>query len=247
MLAIKISNLIKKFGDNTVLKDISLEVENGKIVSIIGPSGSGKSTLLRCIANLEKITAGDIEIYGHPLVTKGKYVSHKKQRELTNDMNMVFQSFNLFPHYSALDNIVKPQVLVEGKSRENAVEVAVKLLERVNLSHRKDAYPSQLSGGESQRVAIARSLARSPKMILFDEPTSALDPEMVTEVLEVIRGLKDEGMTLVIVTHEMNFAREISDRVIFMDDGKIIEDGTPKELFENTQNKRAADFIKKIL
>lgn len=200
MLAIKISNLIKKFDDNTVLKDISLEVENGKIVSIIGPSGSGKSTLLRCIANLEKITAGDIEIYGHPLVTKGKYVSHKRQRELTNDMNMVFQSFNLFPHYSALDNIVKPQMLVEGKTRENAVEVAVKLLERVNLSHRMDAYPSQLSGGESQRVAIARSLARSPKMILFDEPTSALDPEMVTEVLEVIRGLKDEGMTLVIVT-----------------------------------------------
>ncbi|SHJ72625.1 polar amino acid transport system ATP-binding protein [Dethiosulfatibacter aminovorans DSM 17477] len=247
MLAIKINNLIKKFDDNTVLKDISLEVENGKIVSIIGPSGSGKSTLLRCIANLEKITAGDIEIYGHPLVIKGKYVSHKKQRELTNDMNMVFQSFNLFPHYSALDNIVRPQMLVEGKTRENAVEVAVKLLERVNLYHRKDAYPSQLSGGESQRVAIARSLARSPKMILFDEPTSALDPEMVTEVLEVIRGLKDEGMTLVIVTHEMNFAREISDRVIFMADGKIVEDGTPQELFENTKNKRAADFIKKIL
>jgi ABC-type polar amino acid transport system ATPase subunit len=247
MLAIKINNLIKKFGDNTVLKDISLTVENGKIISIIGPSGSGKSTLLRCIANLEKISEGDIEIYGHSLVNRGKYVNHKKQRELTNDMNMVFQSFNLFPHYSALDNIVKPQMLVEGKTRENAVETAIRLLERVNLSHRKDAYPSQLSGGESQRVAIARSLARSPKMILFDEPTSALDPEMVTEVLEVIRGLKDEGMTLVIVTHEMNFAKEISDRVIFMDEGKIIEDGTPKEIFENTQNKRTAEFIKKIL
>lgn len=247
MLAIKINNLIKKFGDNTVLKDVSLEVENGKILSIIGPSGSGKSTLLRCIANLEKISEGDIEIYGHQLVSKGKYVNHKKQRELTNDMNMVFQSFNLFPHFSALDNIVKPQVLVEGKSREDAVENAVKLLKRVNLIDRKDAYPSQLSGGESQRVAIARALARSPKMILFDEPTSALDPEMVTEVLEVIRGLKDEGMTLVIVTHEMNFAKEISDRVLFMDKGEIIEDGTPEELFENTKNKRAAEFIKKIL
>jgi|SRR6056297_364717 len=247
MEAIKIKNLTKKFGKDEVLKDISLNVKKGDIVSIIGPSGSGKSTLLRCIANLEKITEGSIEIYGHKLVENSNYVSHKSQRELTNEMNMVFQSFNLFPHYTALDNIIKPQILVEGITRSDAEKTALELLERVNLINRKDAYPSELSGGESQRVAIARALARKPKMILFDEPTSALDPEMVTEVLEVIKGLQNIGMTLVIVTHEMNFAKEISDRVLFMDKGRIIVDETPENLFKNTENKRAIEFIKKIL
>ncbi|MGL4534280.1 MAG: amino acid ABC transporter ATP-binding protein [Fusobacteriaceae bacterium] len=227
-MAIKIENLKKILAGNEVLKEVNLKIEKGETVSIIGPSGSGKSTLLRCIVGLEKNDGGSI--------TSSEKI----------EMGMIFQSFNLFPHKTALENIMESLIIVDKIEKNKAEEIGMKLLERVGLKEKKDSYPSELSGGQKQRVAIARALARSPKILLFDEPTSALDPEMVKEVLEVINELKKSKMTMIIVSHEMQFVKQISDKVIFMDDGKIILEGSSKEIFETNKNERVQKFLEKI-
>lgn len=238
---IKINNLHKNFGKLAVLKGIDLTVAEKEVVVIIGPSGSGKSTLLRCINYLEKPTDGEVVVDNIPLNSDANI---NKVRE---EVGMVFQRFNLFGHMSVLENIMLAPMKVRKETKEQAKQEALKLLEKVGLADKAEAYPAQLSGGQQQRVAIARALAMKPKLMLFDEPTSALDPEMVNEVLEVMNALAKEGMTMVVVTHEMGFAREVGDRVIFMDEGKIVEVGTPTEIFSNAKEERTKLFLSKVL
>ncbi|MEK6454888.1 amino acid ABC transporter ATP-binding protein [Caldifermentibacillus hisashii] len=242
MEKIKVKNLKKNFGDLEVLKSISLDVHEGEVICIIGPSGSGKSTFLRCLNLLEEVTEGEVIVHGVNLTDKN--IDINKVRE---NIGMVFQHFNLFPHLTVLENITLAPVELKKATKEEAKEAALKLLERVGLKDKAEVKPDQLSGGQKQRVAIARALAMKPDIMLFDEPTSALDPEMVGEVLAVMKQLAEEGMTMVIVTHEMGFAREVADRVIFMDGGYIIEQGTPEEIFGNPQNERTKDFLNKVL
>lgn len=241
-MMLEVKNLHKSFGKHEILKGINLSVEEGEVVVIIGPSGSGKSTLLRCINFLEKKQKGVININGVRIENKERTINKMRQ-----DVGMVFQHFNLFPHKTVLGNIIEGPVQVKGENKQIAIPEALGLLEKVGLIDKKDAYPAMLSGGQKQRVAIARTLAMKPQMILFDEPTSALDPELVGEVLNVMKELALEGMTMIIVSHEMGFAREVSDRVIFMDDGKILEEGTPDHIFTNPQNERTQTFLSKIL
>ncbi|OZE98023.1 amino acid ABC transporter ATP-binding protein [Rhodococcoides fascians] len=239
---ISIKALEKAFGDNRVLKGIDAEIANGEVVCVIGPSGSGKSTFLRCLNKLEDITGGHVVVDGVDLTDKNVNLDKIRQ-----NIGMVFQHFNLFPHMTALENVMLAPVETKKMSKSEAKNTALKLLEQVGLSERADYKPASLSGGQKQRVAIARALAMSPSIMLFDEATSALDPEMVGEVLQVLRDLAKGGMTMVVVTHEMGFAREVSDRVIFMADGVIVEEGTPDQLFGNPQNPRTQDFLNKVL
>ncbi|MFZ2928969.1 MAG: amino acid ABC transporter ATP-binding protein [Lactococcus raffinolactis] len=239
---INVTNLKKSFGSNEVLKGIDLEIAEGEVVCIIGPSGSGKSTLLRCLNKLEEVTDGHVVIDGQDITEKTTDIN--KVRE---EIGMVFQHFNLFPHLSVMDNITLAPVELKRENKESAKAKAIELLETVGLSEKADAFPSSLSGGQKQRVAIARALAMNPEIMLFDEPTSALDPEMVGDVLEVMKKLAKQGMTMVVVTHEMGFAREVGHRVIFMDGGYIVEEGTPDEVFGNPQNPRTQDFLNKVL
>jgi polar amino acid transport system ATP-binding protein len=242
-------NIIKNFDKTEVLKGISLEVEEGEIVAIIGPSGSGKSTLLRCLTQLEKIDMGRIEI-GEKLMVDTEadlgYADAKTLHEIILEVGLVFQNFNLFPHFSVLRNIVDAQVRVLGTDKKEAAEKAMLLLDKMNLRDKANAYPCELSGGQQQRIAIARALALNPRILFFDEPTSALDPELTGEILKVIRSLAEEKMTMVIVTHEMAFAKDVADRVIFMDEGVIIEQGTPEEVFSKSSNQRTKDFLQRF-
>ncbi|OEF99491.1 peptide ABC transporter ATP-binding protein [Vulcanibacillus modesticaldus] len=239
---IRLENLHKSFGDLKVLKGISLQVQEKEVVCIIGPSGSGKSTLLRCINLLENVQSGTVIVNNIDLTDKSTDIN-----AVRTEVGMVFQNFNLFPHKTVLENITLAPIKVRKWSQEQAEEKALTLLAKVGLADKANVYPDSLSGGQKQRVAIARALAMEPKVMLFDEPTSALDPEMVGEVLEVMKQLADEGMTMVIVTHEMGFAREVSDRVIFMDEGYIIEENVPEKLFSSPQNPRTQSFLSKIL
>ena len=239
---IEIKNLKKQFGSLEVLKGVNLKIDDGEVVSIIGPSGSGKSTLLRCINLLEQPTSGQVIIDGQDITAKG--VDIQKVRE---EVGMVFQHFNLFRNKNVMQNMIYAPMKVRGLSEKDATEKAMQLLERVGLVDKAYEYPSMLSGGQQQRVAIARALAMEPKTLLFDEPTSALDPEMVKEVLDVIRSLVSTGITMAIVTHEMGFAREVSDRVLFMDEGVIAEQGTPEDVFDHTRSERAKDFFRKVI
>ena len=239
---ISVKNLKKNFGSLEVLRHISLDVAEGEVVCLIGPSGSGKSTFLRCLNRLETITAGEVVVDGHPISDSN--VNINKVRE---NIGMVFQHFNLFPHLTVQDNITLAPVELKKMDKENAAKKAIELLERVGLADKAKTYPGQLSGGQKQRVAIARALAMNPDIMLFDEPTSALDPEMVGEVLEVMKQLAADGMTMVVVTHEMGFAREVADRVIFMDEGLIVEEGTPEEIFGNPKEERTIGFLNKVL
>lgn len=242
MIKVKVENLKKNFGSLEVLKDINMEVKEGEVVCLIGPSGSGKSTFLRCLNKLEEPTAGVIIVDDYDLMAKTSDIN-----KIRENIGMVFQQFNLFPHLSVLQNIMLAPVDRKRMTKEQAEEKAKKLLDRVGLLEKADVYPASLSGGQQQRVAIARALAMEPDIMLFDEPTSALDPEMVGEVLEVMKQLAAEGMTMVVVTHEMGFAREVADRVVFMDGGYIVEEGTPEEVFGNPKNKRTQDFLNKVL
>ncbi len=239
---ISVQNLVKKYGNNTVLNDISISIKEGDVVCIIGPSGSGKSTFLRCLNKLEEPTSGDIVIDGAHLMDKNTDINLVRQH-----IGMVFQHFNLFPHLTVLENIILAPMDVKKASRDEAEKNAIRLLDVVGLADKKDMKPDNLSGGQKQRVAIARALAMNPDIMLFDEPTSALDPEMVGDVLNVMKDLAKQGMTMVIVTHEMGFAKEVANRVLFTDGGKILEDGTPQQIFENPQNERTKDFLNKIL
>ncbi|MBQ2941373.1 MAG: amino acid ABC transporter ATP-binding protein [Clostridia bacterium] len=239
---IKVSGLKKKFGKLKVLCGIDIEITEGEVVCIIGPSGSGKSTFLRCLNRLEESSAGTIIVDGNDITDKK--VKINKVRE---NIGMVFQQFNLFPHLSVLKNIMLAPVDLKKMTKEDAEKKAMELLERVGLADKAKSFPRQLSGGQQQRVAIARALAMNPDIMLFDEPTSALDPEMVGEVLQVMKELASSGMTMVVVTHEMGFAREVADRVIFMDEGVIMEEGVPSELFSNPQNERTQNFLKCVL
>lgn len=239
---ITVKNLYKSFGKLEVLKDVSCNISKGEVVAIIGPSGSGKSTLLRCINLLEVPTNGDVIIEGEKINEKGVDINKVRQK-----MGMVFQQFNLFPHLSVMDNITLAPKKLRNISNGQAESEAVELLNKVGLIDKKDAYPVQLSGGQKQRIAIARALAMKPHIMLFDEPTSALDPEMVKEVLNVIKDLANEGMTMAIVTHEMGFAKEVADRILFMDEGRIVEEGSPKNIFENPVNERTKSFLSKVL
>ena len=239
---IKVENLHKYFGELEVLKGVNADIKKGEVVCVIGPSGSGKSTFLRCINLLEMPTKGEIFIDGIPVIENIKNIDSLRTR-----VGMVFQQFNLFPNMSVLDNITLAPVKVLKMNKSDAEANAKELLERVGLAEKADTYPNRLSGGQKQRVAIARALAMNPEVMLFDEPTSALDPEMVGEVLEVMKQLADSGMTMVVVTHEMGFAREVSDRVLFMEEGIIYEEGTPEEIFGSPQKPRTKDFLSKVL
>ena len=239
---IKVENLSKNFGNLKVLKNISTTINKGEIISIIGPSGSGKSTFLRCINKLEEPTEGHIYIDGMDLMDKKTDINKIRER-----VGMVFQHFNLFPNMTVLENLTLSPTMVKKESKEEAEKYALYLLEKVGLSDKAKSYPTQLSGGQKQRIAIARALAMKPEVILFDEPTSALDPEMIKEVLDVMRDLAKEGMTMLIVTHEMGFARNVGNRILFMDNGEIIEDCSPKDFFENPTNDRIKDFLNKVL
>lgn len=239
---IKVENLTKSFGDLEVLKGINQEIKDGEVVVVIGPSGSGKSTFLRCLNLLESPTSGKIFVDNEEITSKK--IDINKVRE---DMGMVFQSFNLFNNLNILDNITLAPTLVKKMEKAKAEEKARELLARVGLPDKAEAFPKSLSGGQKQRIAIARALAMNPKVMLFDEPTSALDPEMVGEVLDIMKDLAKEGMTMVVVTHEMGFAREVGDRIIFMDGGYVVEEGSPEEIFGNPQNDRTKDFLGKVL
>lgn len=239
---IRVENLKKTFGKNEVLKDISVTIKPQEVVVVIGPSGSGKSTFLRCLNLLETITAGHVYIEGVDITDKKTDIN-----KIRTEVGMVFQQFNLFPHKTVLENIILAPMKVKKQSREQAMKKARELLGKVGLAEKENVYPDSLSGGQKQRVAIARALAMEPKIMLFDEPTSALDPEMVGEVLEVMKQLAREGMTMVVVTHEMGFAREVGDRVIFMDGGYIVEENTPNQLFNNPQHERTKLFLSKVL
>ena len=252
MSIIKTENICKSFGSVEVLKNVSLTVEPGEVVVIIGPSGAGKSTYLRTLNHLEKPTSGKIwiddkliedRVNGHNQVK----LPHKERAAILLEMGMVFQRFNLFPHKTALQNVMLAPMNVKGVPEKEAKEKAVKLLNQVGLGDRLDSYPAKLSGGQQQRVAIARALAMEPKMMLFDEPTSALDPELVGDVLNVMKELAEEGMTMLVVTHEMGFAREVADRVVFMYDGAILEEGSPKEIFTNPKHDRTRQFLQSVL
>lgn len=246
---VRIEKLNKHFGALHVLCDVNVDVAPGEVVVVIGASGSGKSTLIRCVNALERFEGGRIVVDGIELLPHGKTSSGKKSdiRSVRRDAGMVFQQFNLFPHMSCLDNITLAPVKVRGMTRDKARTQALDLLKRVGIEDQALKYPSQLSGGQQQRLAIARSLAMQPNLMLFDEPTSALDPEMVGEVLDVMRELASSGMTMVIVTHEMGFAREVADRVIYMDKGTIVEEGVPDELFGNPQHERTRSFLARVL
>ncbi|CAL28336.1 amino acid ABC transporter ATP-binding protein [Staphylococcus carnosus] len=239
---INIKQLKKSFGTNDVLKNINLNVENGEVVAIIGPSGGGKSTLLRCINLLEQPDSGEIIFEGDNILNKNISLNHLRQK-----MGMVFQNFNLFPHKTVKENIMLAPQLLKKNDTASLKSEAEELLKKVGLEDKGDSYPSQLSGGQKQRVAIARALAMHPDVLLFDEPTSALDPEVVGDVLHVMKKLAKEGMTMVVVTHEMNFARDVSDKVIFMADGVVAEYGTPTEIFENPKNERTKQFLQRVL
>lgn len=244
---ISVRNLQKTFNDGVqVLKDISFTVEQGEVLGIIGPSGSGKSTILRCISQLETVSGGTIKICGETLVENGVYADKEKRQKIILKSGLVFQNFNLFPHYSVLKNVVAPQMQVLKKSREEAEAVAMTLLERMDLKHKAQNYPCELSGGQQQRVSIARALALKPEVLLFDEPTSALDPELTGEILAVIKELAEEKMTMVVVTHEMAFARDLSSKIIFMDGGVIVEQGEPESVINNPQNERTKLFLSRF-
>jgi polar amino acid transport system ATP-binding protein len=236
-------DITKKFNDLTVFENLNVKVSKGEVLVIIGPSGSGKSTFLRCLNHLETINEGKIIIEGEELDGKNKTLL----RKITTKMGMVFQNFNLFPHMTALENVMEAPITVKKENKEEAKARAEMLLKKVGLGDKIDYYPSKLSGGQKQRVAIARALAMQPDIMLFDEPTSALDPELVGEVLNVMKELASEGMTMVVVTHEMSFARDVADRVIFMDGGKIVEENTPEEMFTNPKEERTKEFLKKVL
>ena len=238
---VEVKNLKKQYGDNVILKNINLHIDRGEVVSLIGPSGSGKSTILRCIADLESITSGEILIEGNNLTDKN--VDKKIKKEMLLKTGMVFQTFNLFPHMSVRNNIVRTLKLVKNMNTEKAESIVKEMLSLVGLSDKINNYPNELSGGQKQRVAIARALALKPDIMLFDEPTSALDPELVKEVLDIIRKLKSQKITMLIVSHEMNFVHEISDRVIIMEKGEILETGTPKQIFENPSSQRVREFL----
>lgn len=239
---INVSNLYKSFGKNNVLKDINETIGKGEVVVIIGPSGSGKSTFLRCLNLLEKPTSGTINFEGEDITNKSININKIREK-----MGMVFQQFNLFPHKTVMENLTIGPIKIKNISNEEAFKKGSELLEKVGLLDKRDAYPNSLSGGQKQRIAIARALAMEPDVMLFDEPTSALDPEMVGEVLNVMKSLAKDGMTMVVVTHEMGFAKEVGDRILFMDEGKIIEEGTPEEIFKNPKNSRTQDFLSKVL
>ncbi len=244
---VEIKNLKKSFGDNEVIKDVSLEVKQGEVVSVIGPSGSGKSTLLRCATLLETMDAGELSYMGKKAAYMGKdgrsvYASKAELKEIRECFGLVFQNFNLFPHFSVLKNVMDAPVVAHNMPKDKAKEKALALLKQFGLLDKADNYPCQLSGGQQQRVSIVRALALNPKVIFFDEPTSALDPELTGEVLKAIKELANEHMTMIIVTHEMNFAREVSDRVIFMENGYIVIEGTPKEVFDS-DNDRVRAFV----
>ena len=241
-MIIEILNLVKRFGKHTVLDGVSLSVQSGEVLVIFGPSGSGKSTLLRCINGLERADGGKI-------VVDGIELDHNKEhvRQVRAECGMVFQQFNLFPHLSVLENICLPQRVVRKRNLVEAEAVAKKLLERVGLLEKKAVFPAQLSGGQQQRVAIARALGMNPRIMLFDEPTSALDPEMIGEVLDVMKKLAKEGMTMLVVSHEIGFAREVAHRMIFLDEGKIVEEGKPEEILNRPKNKRTVEFLGKVL
>lgn len=244
---IKIENLKKTFNDNLeILKGISFSVKKGEVLSIIGPSGSGKSTLLRCISQLEDVTDGSITICGKKLVENGVYVDKKLKHEIILKSGLVFQNFNLFPHYSVLKNVTEPQIQVLKRPKDEAEQIAMELLERMGLSQKAKSYPCELSGGQQQRVSIARALALKPEVLLFDEPTSALDPELTGEILAVIKELASEKMTMVVVTHEMAFARDISTEIIFMDGGVIVEQGEPNQVINNPQTERMKAFLSRF-
>ncbi|MEV8094892.1 amino acid ABC transporter ATP-binding protein [Kitasatospora sp. NPDC085879] len=249
---VRAESVHKSYGLVEVLKGIDLEVKTGEVFVLVGPSGSGKSTFLRCINHLEKINAGRLYVDGDLVGyrQKGERLYELKDSEVARqraDIGMVFQHFNLFPHMTALENVVEAPVQVKGESKSAAKERGLALLERVGLAGKAASYPSQLSGGQQQRVAIARALAMQPKLMLFDEPTSALDPELVGEVLDVMRGLAEEGMTMVVVTHEMGFAREVGDALVFMDAGVVVESGDPREVLSNPQHERTKLFLSKVL
>lgn len=242
---IEVVNLKKNFGRNEVLKDISFSVEKGEVISILGPSGSGKTTLLRCLNFLERADDGFITIDDEKVSVKK--ASKDAISRLRKKTSMVFQSYNLFEHKTALENITEGLIIVQKKDKKTAIQIAEDMLKKVGLLHKRDSYPSQLSGGQKQRIGIARALALNPEVILFDEPTSALDPELVGEVLDVIRKIAKEGKTMIIVTHEISFAREISDRIIFMDGGVIVEQGTTKEFFNGYKEERTKQFLSRLL
>lgn len=239
---IHVNNLHKSFGKNDVLKGINEHIKKGEVVVVIGPSGSGKSTFLRCLNLLEEPTSGEIVFEGNSITDKKVDINKIREK-----MGMVFQQFNLFPHKTVLENLTIAPIKVKGISKAEAEKEAFELLERVGLTDKAKAYPSSLSGGQKQRIAIARALAMEPDVMLFDEPTSALDPEMVGEVLSVMKDLAKDGMTMVVVTHEMGFAREVGDRILFMDAGNIVEQGTPEEIFSHPKNSRTIDFLSKVL
>ncbi len=241
-MIISIKNIVCRFGETTALDDVSLSVNQGEVVVILGPSGSGKSTLLRCLNALEEIQSGEINIDGF-LIDR----NHRQIHQIRLEVGMVFQQFNLFPHLSVLENVNLAQRVVRKRSREEAARVSQELLSKVDLEDKVDAFPGQLSGGQKQRVAIARALAINPKIMLFDEVTSALDPEMIGEVLEVMKQLAREGMTMLVVSHEIGFAREVADRIVFLDEGRIVEEGTPQEFFANPKNQRTRDFLAHVL
>lgn len=252
MAFIEMKDIVKTYGSSVVLHGVSLSMEKGKVVSIIGPSGAGKSTFLRCLNHLEIIQKGSICINGQYLARmdaegNSVYAPEKEMRKICLNMGMVFQSFNLFPHMTVLENIMAAPVYVKGMTREEILPVAQRLLEKVGLWNKRDFYPGNLSGGQKQRVAIARALAMNPEIMLFDEPTSALDPELTGEVLKTIKQLADEDMTMIIVTHEMAFARSVSDKVLFMVDGRIEEEGTSEQIFDHPKNERTKTFLQHIL
>ena len=252
MAFIEMKDIVKEYGSSVVLHGVSLSMEKGQVVSIIGPSGAGKSTFLRCLNHLEIIQKGSICVDGQYLARmdaegNSVYAPEKEMRKICLNMGMVFQSFNLFPHMTVLENIMAAPVYVKGMTREEILPVAQQLLEKVGLWNKRDFYPGNLSGGQKQRVAIARALAMNPEIMLFDEPTSALDPELTGEVLKTIKQLADEDMTMIIVTHEMAFARSVSDKVLFMVDGRIEEEGTSEQIFDHPQNERTKTFLPHIL
>jgi polar amino acid transport system ATP-binding protein len=240
--AIEVRGLHKYFGENEVLKGIDFHVDQGQVVCVIGPSGSGKSTLLRCVNRLEEPTSGQIVVEGIDICDEEVDLDKVRSR-----IGMVFQSFNLFPHLTVMRNLTLAQQRVKKRNKAEAMEIARRNLERVGLAEREDAYPAHLSGGQQQRVAIARALSMDPDMMLFDEPTSALDPELVGDVLDVMRKLADEGMTMMVVTHEMGFAREVGDKLVFMDDGVIVEEGEPRQVLTNPKHERTQQFLSKVL
>ena len=252
MNLLEMNHVKKSFGDLGVIQDISLHVGEGEIVSIIGPSGSGKSTLLRCATMLETMDSGELIYLGekaawNDAAGNAVYASKQELKKIQQNYGLVFQNFNLFPHYSVLRNVMDAPIAVQKREKEEVRKGAMELLEKMGLADKADAYPCQLSGGQCQRVAIARALALNPKILFFDEPTSALDPEMVGEVLDLMRDLAKDGMTMVVVTHEMAFAKEVSDRVVFMDQGVILEQGSPKEVFGNPKEPRTREFLSRYL